>query len=124
MVEYIIQPEDFRKILESMQELFQETQNVTPKMLAERITQKIGRKFSYHHVSYLFTLLGFVTTITSETGRISCERFIVRDDERINKLMSELPQIEARTRANAGKLNPSIYSGGTEFGNYDYFRPY
>jgi hypothetical protein len=48
----------------------------------------------------------------------------VRDDERINKLMSELPQIEARTRANAGKLNPSIYSGGTEFGNYDYFRPY
>jgi hypothetical protein len=118
MVEYIIQPEDFRKILESMQELFQETDSVSPKMLAERITQKIGRNYNYHHVSYLFTLLGFVT------ANRGMERFIVRDDEKINKLISELPQIEARTKANAGKLAPSIYSGGRSFGTYDYFRPY
>jgi len=118
MVDYIIKPEELSKMLESLQELYQESEYVSPKMLATRITQKIGRNYNYHHVSYLFTLMGFVTGIKG------VDRFIVRDDERIKKLISELPLIEARTIANAGIKNPSIYSDNRNFGNWDYLSPY
>jgi hypothetical protein len=118
MVDYIVKSDDFRKMLESMQELYQETERVSPKMLAERITKKIGRNYNYHRVAYLFTQLGFVTVIKG------VDRFIVRDDELIKKLISELPQIEARTIANAGIRSPSIYSDNRNFGNWDYLRPY
>ena len=118
MVDYIIKPDELRKILESLQELHQETKYVSPKMLAERITQKIGRNYNYHHVSYLFTLMGFVT------ANNRAERYIVRDDERIKKLISELPLIEARTVANAGTKNQSIYSHGRDFTTWHYFQPY
>jgi len=118
MVDYIIKPEELSKMLESLQELYQESEYVSPKMLVERITQKIGRNYNYHHVSYLFTLMGFVTGIKG------VDRYIVRDDERINKLISELPQIEARTKASAGTKNPSIYSGSRDFTTWHYFQPY
>ena len=118
MVDYIVKIDDLRKMLESMQELYQESEYVSPKMLAERITKKIGRVYNYHRVAYLFTQLGFVTVNNR------AERYIVRDDERIEKLISELPQIEARTKANAGIKSPSIYSDNRNFGNWDYLRPY
>jgi len=118
MVDYIVKSDDFRKMLESMQELYQESEYVSPKMLAERITQKIGRNYNYHRVAYLFTQLGFVT------ANKGVDRYIVRDDERINKLISELPLIEARTKANDGTKNPSIYSGSRDFTTWHYFQPY
>ena len=118
MVDYIVKCNDSRKMLESMQELYRESEYVSPKMLAERITQKIGRPYDYHRVAYLFTQLGFIT------ANNRAERYIVRDDEKINKLISELPQIEARTKANASIKSPSIYSANRNSGNWDYLRPY
>ena len=55
---------DFRVMLDSLQELFQENGNaVTPKQLATRMEQKLHRHVHYSFATYLFTLLGFTTRL-------------------------------------------------------------
>ena len=88
MVEYIINPQDIPMMVDSLIELFQESDKVTPKMLAERMTIKLGRYFNYHHVSYLFTLFGFVTSPSKEYATRTV-RYLVRNDELLVKLKAE-----------------------------------
>ena len=97
MNERLIRPNDLTFMLDSMTELFQENEKVTPKMLAERMTLKCGRRIQYHYASFLFTQFGFVTKVF-EGHSLRAERYIIRNDELLIKLKVEAPKLEERSR--------------------------
>jgi hypothetical protein len=100
MNERIIRPNDVTAMVDSMIELFQEKDKVSPKMLAERMTHKCGRNIHYHYASFLFTQFGFVTKVFE--GRVCrAERYIIPNDELLKRLKTEAPNIEARSKVYA-----------------------
>jgi len=59
--------QDIAAMLDSLQELFQEYgDKVTPKHLAERMQQKLNEQVPLHMVSYIYTILGFITRKTDD----------------------------------------------------------
>ena len=59
MTRYSMQSNDIPVMVESLSELFQETDDVSPKLLAARMSQKAGREISYFLASYLAREMGF-----------------------------------------------------------------
>lgn len=107
MAEYMIKPDELPVMLESLKELFSELgDNVTPRILAERMQLKTGRTYQYHQASYLLRMFGFVTRKIA--GRIESRNsyFVVADYELIDKLIKESPQVAKRTEAHAVNLSP------------------
>jgi hypothetical protein len=56
-----IQDGDFAVMLESLTELQELGETVTPKRLAETMERKLHRQIPIHTASYIYTSLGFVT---------------------------------------------------------------
>lgn len=109
MAEYIIKPNEISVLTESLKELFAELgDNVNPKILAERMQLKTGRTYQYHQTSYLLRLCGFFTRRLE--GRIEGRNnyYIIQDDELIERLRKDSPQITERTKNKTPEL--SIYS--------------
>ena len=123
MTEYIIKPNEAGILAESLKELFQELgDNVTPKILAERLTKKTGRPYQYHQSSYLLRMFGFEARKCEKKVGDRNSRFVVQDDALIERLIRESALISERTRNKVPEI--SIYSAGRNFGNWDYLRPY
>jgi hypothetical protein len=120
MTQYMIKPDDIAILLDSMAELYKESDDITPKEVATRMTSKCGRAIHYHFVAYLFTQLGFVTKNGTYARR--CERFIVRDDERMASVRKESPRMAVRTIAN-NYDNLSPYAKITNRNTWNYFKP-
>lgn len=59
---YRAKERDIIALLDSLQELFKEYgDRVTPSKLAERMQQKLNEQVPLHMVSYIYTILGFIT---------------------------------------------------------------
>jgi hypothetical protein len=72
---------DFTVVLDSLQELFRENPDaVTPKLLAARMEQKLQRHIHYTYVTYLCSVLGFITMKGIGFGKRDT-RYIVFDAE-------------------------------------------
>lgn len=107
MTEYMIKPDELPMMLESLKELFSELgDNVTPRILAERMQLKTGRPYQYHQASCLLRMFGFVTRKVSGKAESKNSSFIVADYELIDKLTKESPQVAKRTEAHAVNLSP------------------
>lgn len=90
MAEYLISPNDIPDLIESIIEAFQETDKVSAKLLADKMSQKTGRVITYQNASYLYTMLGFVATPIENTA----ERYLVRNDEIINRFKSRVEALK------------------------------
>lgn len=101
MNERLIHPNDVTVMVESLEELFTEIGDyVTPKMLAERMSQKCGRSLTYQYASYLTLAFGFNTRVCHyRTKKLFMERYYVRDDDLLNKIKTDLPNTEAKCLA-------------------------
>ena len=107
MNERLIHPQDVTIMVKSMEELFAETNDVTPKMLAEGMSKKCGRNLTYQFASYLTVTFGFNTkSCHFRSKKLFVERYYVKDDELLNKIKLDLPNIEANCLASS-KAPPS-----------------
>jgi len=93
MTQYIIKPNDIPNLMDSMIECFSETDRVNAKLLAEKMTEKTGRIFTYQNVGYLYTLLGFVSTPVENRA----ERYLVKNLELIENIKRECPVVSEKT---------------------------
>lgn len=122
MTEYHIKLNEVSVMVQSLRELFQELgDNVNPKILAERMQLKTGRTYQYHQASYLLRLFGFTTRKLE--GRIEGRNnyYIVQDDDLMDKLIKESPQIAERTKANQEDI--SLYSRQAQRADVNLFEP-
>jgi hypothetical protein len=123
MTEYMIKPNEAGVLAESLKELFQELgDNVTPKIVAERLVKKTGRSYQYHQASYLLRMFGFEARKCEKKDGNRNSRFVVQDDALIERLIKESALISERTRNKVPEI--SQYSANRNFGNWDYLRPY
>ena len=88
-----IQTGDLTVMLDSLQELFQENpDDVTPKLLAARMKQKLNRHVHYTYATYLYSLLWFITNKVIGFGkRETC--YIVFDAELLAQKRTKYCQI-------------------------------
>jgi hypothetical protein len=122
MTEYMIKPNEISVLAESLKELFAELgDNVNPKLVAERMQLKTGRTYQYHQTSYLLRLCGFTTRKLE--GRIEGRNnyYIIQDDELIERLRKESPQITERTKNKTPEL--SVYSKECNRTDVNLFEP-
>jgi len=85
LTQYVLRPNDIPTLMDCMTECFAKTEKVNAKMLADKMTQKMGRHYSYQIVSYLYTLLGFVASPIENTA----ERYLVRDDVKVRQIKAD-----------------------------------
>ena len=86
MSEYLVKEKDIPTMIESLSELFCEYKNeVTPKMVAERMTAKLGRFVHFSSASFLLYSMGFITKPAKERCNRT-KRFIIQDEELLNTL--------------------------------------
>ena len=107
LTQYIIKQNDIPTLMDCMIECFAETDKVSAKMLAAKMIRKTGRPFTYQNISYLYTLLGFVATPVENTT----ERFLVRNDELINKIKADSERFREVSKIGAQiNMSASPYS--------------
>ena len=96
MNERLIRPNDVTAMVESLEELFNEREKITPNQVAERMSKKIGRAVTYQYLSYITTAFGFITTIVHDRSEcITSERFYIKDYDLLKKIKENLPSIES-----------------------------
>ena len=118
MTEYKLKPNELSLLLTSLTELHNELGEwVTPKILAERMSTKGQLQYKFHQASYMLRLFGFETKYPFDNKDRS--RYIIWDEELVQRLQKELPQIEKRTEA--GSVEESPYRSRLDFTNYNYF---
>jgi hypothetical protein len=117
MTQYVLRPNDIPTLMDCMTECFAETDKVNAKMLASKMTQKLGRVYSYQTVSYIYTFLGFVGCPDN-----SSSRFLVRNDELVAKIKADCQRI--KETAEIGReinMSASPYSKRTNKDSWNYF---
>jgi len=122
MTEYMIKPNEILVLAESLKELFTELgDNVNPKLVAERMQLKTGRTYQYHQTSYLLRLCGFTTRKLEGRTEGRNNYYIIQDDELIERLAKESPQITERTLSKTPEL--SVYSKECNRTDVNLFEP-
>lgn len=96
MNERLIRPQDVTVMVKSLEELFTECDYVTPKMLAEKMSEKCGRKLHFQFAAFLTNTYGFNTSAFHRRANSPVmERHYFKDYDLLNKLKLDLPNIEA-----------------------------
>jgi hypothetical protein len=122
MTEYVIKPNELNVLIESLRELFKELgDNVCSKLVAERMQLKTGRPYQYHQVSYLLRIFGFTARKLMGRSEGRNNYYIIQDDELIERLAKESPQITERTKNKTPEL--SVYSKECNRTDVNLFEP-
>ena len=99
MTRYSMQSNDIPVMVESLNELFSESDDVSPKLLAARMSRKAGREISYFLASYLAREMGFC----SKRGTKKCTRaltFLIADKTLLDGLMERYCEtLRSKSRA-------------------------
>ena len=104
MNERLIRPNDVTAMVESLEELFNEREKITPNQVAERMSKKIGRAVTYQYLSYITTAFGFVTTVVhNKKESITSGRFYVKDYDLLKRIQGNLPSIESSCLASQNR---------------------
>lgn len=87
--------EDIPIMLDSLQELFQECEDiVTPKRLMRRMEQKLRKRTNLYTIAYIYTTLGFVTR---RGTRGTQSYYIIPDTELLAEKRSQFCKVEGVT---------------------------